>query len=148
MKRLSLILIIALLVINFKGICQDRDSLKTFRIETRDGNEYVGNILKTDSLTFKFKTTNIGIISIFRIDIVRIKEIKQEQFKDGAYWFENLQSTRYFWAPNGYGLQKGEAYYQNMWIFYNQAGYGFSNYFSIGAGMVPLFLFGGAPTPI
>ena len=150
MIRLFLILIIALLAISFKGVCQEeiRDSLKTFRIETRDGNEYVGNILETDSIAFKFKTANIGVISIFRTDIVRIKEIKQEQFKAGAFWFENLQSTRYFWAPNGYGLKKGEAYYQNMWIFYNQAGYGFSNYFSVGAGMVPLFLFGGAPTPI
>lgn len=131
------------------GFCQERtDSLKLYRIETSDGNEYVGRIVGIDSLTFKFETTNIGVIDIVRTNIEKISEVKQAQLKDGSYWFENLQATRYFWAPNGYGLKKGEAYYQNMWIFYNQVGYGFSNYFSIGTGMIPLFLLGGASTPI
>lgn len=149
MNRLSTILIIVLLAISRIGYSQEiQDSLKVFRIETSDGNEYVGSILETDSLTVRFKTSNIGIISIFRTDITKISQVKQVQMKEGRYWYENLQSTRYFWAPNGYGMKKGEAYYQNMWILYNQAGYGFSDYFSVGVGMVPLFLFGGASTPI
>ncbi len=149
MRRFIVILLFFVIIVGNNGFCQENtDSLKLYRIETSDGNEYVGKIVGVDSLTFKFETSNIGVITIVRKDIVRISDLKQELLKDGSYWFENLQATRYFWAPNGFGLKEGEAYYQNMWVFYNQAGYGFSNYFSIGAGVVPLFLLGGAPTPV
>lgn len=149
MKTKWFILILFLFVFPEVTSCQNsQDSLKLYRVETSDGNEYVGNILEIDSAIIRFKTYNIGVISIRRTDLVKIVDFKQEQFKDGSIWFENLQATRYFWAPNGYGLKEGEAYYQNMWIFYNQAGYGFSNHFSIGAGVIPMFLLGGAPTPV
>jgi hypothetical protein len=59
-----------------------------------------------------------------------------------------MQSTRYFWSPNGYGLKKGEGYYQNIWVLWNQFAYGLSDNFSIGGGIIPLFLFGGTPTPV
>jgi hypothetical protein len=52
------------------------------------------------------------------------------------------------WSPNGYGLIKGEGYYQNIWVLWNQFAYGVSDNFSIGGGMIPLFLFGGGPTPV
>lgn len=148
MKKV-LISILILLFFSKVSLCQsEQDTLKLYRIETSDGNEYVGNILEINPVILKFKTLNIGLISIARTDIYKIVEVKQDQIKAGSVWFENLQSTRYYWAPNGFGLQKGEAYYQNMWILYNQAGYGFSNYFSIGAGLVPLFLFAGGSTPV
>ena len=68
--------------------------------------------------------------------------------KAGKLWFENTQSTRYFWSPNGYGLKKGEGYYQNIWVLWNQASIGVTDYFSVGAGIVPLFFFGGTATPV
>ncbi len=126
----------------------EQDTLKKYLIETTDGNEYVGLIIREDSYVIVFQTENIGVITIQRNNISKIKEIKKEQIIGGAVWYENLQSTRYYWAPNGYGLQKGEAYYQNLWILYNQAGYGFTNYFSVGAGLIPLFLFAAEVTPI
>lgn len=118
MKRILVLVILSLTMVGKYGFCQEStDSLKMYRIETSDGNEYVGNILEIDSVLIKFKTYNIGVISIRRTDIIKIVDFKQEQFKDGSIWFENLQATRYFWAPNGYGLKEGEAYYQNMWVF-------------------------------
>ncbi len=51
MNRLSTILIVVLLAISRIGDSQEiQDSLKVFRIETSDGNEYIGSILETDSL--------------------------------------------------------------------------------------------------
>ncbi|HEY3384984.1 MAG TPA: hypothetical protein VGK46_00660, partial [Saprospiraceae bacterium] len=44
--------------------------------------------------------------------------------------------------------KKGEGYYQNVWIFFNQVSYGITDNISIGAGIVPLFLFAGASTPV
>jgi len=48
---------------------------------------------------------------------------------------------------NGYGLKQGEGYYQNTWIMLNQVSYGATDYLTLGAGVVPLFLFAGSPTP-
>jgi len=116
-------------------------------IETLDGNEFIGQIVNEDSLKIVLKTEKLGEISIFRSDIKRLETLEVQQIKDGKYWFPNPQSTRYFWSPNGYGLKKGEGYYQNIWVLWNQFSYGLTNNFSIGGGIIPTFLFG-APTPV
>ncbi|MBE0638158.1 MAG: hypothetical protein IH598_06550 [Bacteroidales bacterium] len=64
------------------------------------------------------------------------------KMKEGQYWFDNPQATRYFFSPNGYGLKAGEGYYQNVWVLFNSFAVGVTDNISIGAGMVPLFFFG------
>ncbi len=76
-----------------------------------------------------------------------MEPVKKAQIVDGEFWYDSPSNTRYFWSPNGYGLRKGEGYYQNNWILLNQATYGFSDHFSIGAGIVPTFLFGDSGLP-
>lgn len=117
-------------------------------IETVDGNEFIGQIVSEDSLKIVVKTEKLGEISIFRSDIKRQEILEVQQIKEGKYWFPNPQSTRYLWSPNGYGLKQGEGYYQNIWVLWNQFAYGLSDNFSIGGGIIPLFLFGGTPTPV
>ncbi|QMU31406.1 hypothetical protein HUW48_01490 [Adhaeribacter radiodurans] len=73
--------------------------------------------------------------------------VNTKNLKNGAYWFENPQSTRYLFAPNGYGLRAGEGYYQNITVVVNQISVGITDNVSIGLGTVPLFLFG-ASTPV
>ncbi len=139
-------LLIALIAVYAEGFSQVENGL--LHIQTRDGNEYIGELLEENEVSVKLRTLQLGDITIFKSDILRRKEVNKEMLVDGQYWTETLQATRYFWLPNGYGLQKGEAYYQNAWLFFNQASIGLSDNFSIGAGMVPLFLFGGSPTPV
>ena len=140
------------MVVMFQGLScygQDlTDSTKTLRIETKDGNIYIGNVITQDSLTLTLKTDILGVIKIPLADIKARVELSETKKVQGQFWLPNPQSSRYFWAPNGYGLEKGSAYYQNIWILYNQVSVGITNNFSIGAGMLPLFLFAGAPTPI
>jgi len=82
-------------------------------------------------------------------EISSITDIEEDEISEkGVYSQHNLQSTRYFFGPNGHGLNKGEGYYQNVWIFFNQISYGVTDYFSISAGVVPAFLFAGSPTPV
>jgi hypothetical protein len=118
------------------------------RIETTDGNEFIGEIVGQDSLKIYLKTQNLGEISVFKSNIKSQEKIKIQQIKDGRLWFENPQSSRYFWSPNGYGLKEGEGYYQNIWVLWNQFSYGISDNFSLGGGIIPLFLFAGGPTPV
>ena len=144
-------LILLLLVICLTSLhteAQNSADTTLVRIETMDGNEYTGEIVGQDALKIYLKTHNLGEIGILKSDIRLQQKIKVQQIKDGKVWFENPQSSRYFWAPNAYGLKKGEGYYQNIWVLWNQVSYGITNNFSIGAGVIPLFLFAGAPTPV
>lgn len=141
-------LFILLLLANLVSSGQTgRDSL-IYRIETTDGNEYFGKIISEDSEKIVIQTENIGQITLLTANIKKRTLLKSSEQRNGEYWPENQQSSRYFWSPNGYGLKTGEAYYQNIWIFYNQVSVGLTNTFSLGAGIIPLFLIEGAPTPI
>lgn len=127
---------------------QTNSDTSLVRIETMDGNEFTGEITGMDSLKIYLKTHNLGEIGILKSDIKLQQKIKVQQIKEGKVWFENPQSSRYFWAPNAYGLNAGEGYYQNIWVMWNQVSYGITDNFSFGGGIIPLFLFAGAPTPI
>lgn len=149
MKNLVSVTVFLVFLIISPGLIQaqnQQDSTKT-RIETVDGNEYIGIILEQTSEKIRLKTDNLGEISIAAAQIKKITAVNQLIAKDGTYWLDNPQATRYFWAPNGYNLKRGEGYYQNVWILFNQAVYGLTDHFSAGVGVVPLFLFAGASTP-
>jgi hypothetical protein len=113
-----------------------------------DGNEFIGHIVSQDTSTLTLKTDKLGQLTFNKEDIVKITPINPDKIKQGEYWFENPQSTRYLWSPDGYGLKKGEGYYQNIWVLFNQVSYGVTNYFSIGAGILPVFLFDVGATPV
>ncbi len=149
MKKVKLLLFIFLLAATMNQVAAQNETDSTLvRIETRDGNEFVGRITSQDTAKVVLLTENLGEISIFIKDIVSQKKVYPEQVRNGEIWFPNPQSTRYYWAPNGYGLKKGEGYYQNIWVLWNQFAYGITDNFSIGATVIPLFLFGGGPTPV
>lgn len=144
--RLAFLTLCLLTLSLFSHAQNSQDSIRS-QVETVDGNQYIGIIVEQNSETVRIKTDKLGEISLPRVDVKRITPLTSVKTKDGAYWLDNPQATRYFWSPNGYSLKAGEGYYQNVWILANQAVYGISDYFSAGLGMVPLFLFAGAPTP-
>lgn len=146
MKSLVLLIFVAIMLISGRALAQTSDSTLV-RIETTDGNEFFGKVVREDALIIVLSTTNLGEITIQKTSIKRREIIRQEQVKGGEVWFENPQATRYFWAPNGYGLKKGEGYYQNIYVLWNQFAVGVTDNISIGGGVVPFFLFGG-PTPV
>jgi hypothetical protein len=148
-RRVFFLFLVVILVNSIEGYSQNlNDSTRIHRIEMKDGNAFTGVIISEDSLILVLKTENLGEIKIHKVDIMSRTEISKIKKVDGRYWLPNPQSARYFWAPNGYGLKKGESYYQNIWVLYNQMSFGLTNNFSIGAGTVPLFLFSSEFTPI
>ncbi len=124
------------------------DTTVTLRIETIDGNIYIGRYVSEDSLSMVLQTESLGEIRIPQNSIKARTLLKQVVKVGNDIWLPNPQSSRYFWAPNGYGLEENTSYYQNIWILYNQFSFGLTNNFSLGAGMLPLFLFAGGSTPI
>lgn len=156
--ELSLATLILLFMIGSPGMAQSKitvdaklakaDTTILYHIEMVDGNTYTGYIVKQDPKTIRFRTKNLGLITLIKQDMVDLDIISANQLKEGKYWADHMQSTRYFWQPNGYGLKKGEGYYQNVWILFNQFSVGVTDNFLIGGGLMPLFLFGGGPTPV
>ena len=148
-KMLKLVLCLSLFITaNIQLQAQETRDTSLWVIETVDDNEYVGEILFRDNQIIRLKTQKIGEITIQMKDVKSITKVQASQMVKGDYWFENPHATRYFWGPNGYGLRKGEGYYQNTWIFLNQVSVGVTDNFTIGAGMIPLFLFGAGATPV
>lgn len=148
-KHILVFLLFAILILTgFSGFSQETaDTARIYRIETRDGNTYTGTIVSEETGYIILNTDKLGKLKIAVTEIHSRTELKETRKVGDTYWLPNPQSSRYFWAPNGYGLAKGEAYFQNIWVLYNQVSYGFTDNFSIGAGMVPLFLFAGTATP-
>lgn len=138
----SACLLLILLSIGYPSITQAQQE-DQYRVETVDGNVFIGTLVSEDEGKVVILTESLGEITIKRENIRSM-----ERLREGNYWFENPQSTRYFFAPNAIGLKKGKGYYQNTWIFFSNVNYGISNNFSIGGGMIPIFLFGVSGTPI
>lgn len=124
------------------------DSTQQVMVETRDGNQFIGRIVGQTAETIVLRTDNFGNITLQKKQVVKMEIVQKERIIEGEYWPENPHGTRYLFGPNGYGLRKGEGYYSNTWIFFNQVSYGVTNNFTVGVGVIPLFLFAGAPTPI
>lgn len=146
-KVTSLLLLLLIISSGSLNAQEPVDSLKIYQVETVDGNTFVGNILSRDEKVLVIKT-ELGLLNIPYRNVKTVKEVKPAEMVGGQVWPENPHSSRYFYLPNGYGLRKGEGYYQNTWIFFNQVSYGFTNNFSMGVGLVPSFLFGANGAPV
>lgn len=150
--RLGIALLLVLGLVSLWGPClhaQEADPQEQlYRVETTDGQVLIGTLVSESEQEVVLDTRHLGELTIQRQNIDRMEEIPPDRFRDGEYWFPNPQSTRYFFAPNAIGIPPGEGYYQNAWIFFNNVNYGASENFSIGAGTVPIFLFGAEALPI
>lgn len=117
------------------------------RVETFDGNVFTGELISENDEEIVLLTKSAGEITIRRENIRQMTRLNDQEMQNENNWHENPQSTRYLFAANALGIRKGEGYYQTTWILFNNVNYGVSNNFSIGAGMVPMFLFGVSATP-
>jgi len=148
-KMVRIVICLTLLLVTFQVPTQSQDQDKEwFRVETVEGNAFFGYMVSQDDQSVILNVESVGEITIPRKNIRSMNRIDPDRIKNGAYWYENPQATRYFFAPNAIGLPKGRGYYQNTWILFNNVNYGISDHFSLGGGVVPLFLFGSPATPI
>lgn len=146
---LASLLVLALLFAPSPLHAQEQSPQKEmYRVETVEGEVLIGTLVSETDEAVVISTRRFGEVSIERTSIERIEKIDPSRLRDGEYWFPNPQSTRYFFTTNALSIPKGEGYYQNTWVLLNNVNYGVSDNFSIGAGTVPVFLFGADALPI
>lgn len=152
MKKITFLFTCLLLITMIKPVTaiaqQVLDSTRMYQLIVNDGSEFIGNIVSENDSVYQFLTGKYGQLSILKQDVKKLLRIEKSSVVNGKLWFENPQSSRYFFMPNGYGLKKGEGYYQNIWVLFNQASVGVTDNFSVGVGMIPLFLFGVTSIPV
>jgi len=144
----KIILFFSLVFITFHIQAQVGSDTVRYVIETIDGNEYLANILESTEEYILIQTDIISELKLNRSVIESMKKVTIGDMTKGEFWFENPHATRYFYSPNGYNLKKQEAYYQNTWVFFNQLSYGFTDQFSMGVGIMPIFLVGAGAAPV
>jgi len=122
-----------------KVIAQDSS---IYLFETNDGNQFTGTIISEDNDKYVVQTVNFGVMNINKMVLSKKVKIEKSNIVNNTYYFDNPHATRYFFGPSAYTLKKGEGYYQNIYLLYNQFSYGLTDRFTIGGGLIPIFLFG------
>jgi hypothetical protein len=120
-----------------------QDSLPQRLVRTRDGNEFLGTVVRETADTLVLQTNGYGLVSIPTAQIRRSRTLASNAAPGSRFWFDGPLDARYFLGANAFGLRAGEGYYQNVWISLNQADVALNDYFSVGCGSVPLVIFGG-----
>jgi hypothetical protein len=76
----------------------DQDSTVLYKIETRDGNVFIGEIVEQNSEKIILKTENFGTVTILKTNLKSIDIINPDRIKENIYWADHMQSTRYFFG--------------------------------------------------
>lgn len=147
-KQLFIPILFCFLCVGSVNGLQAQDQRDYYKVITVQNQTFVGELIFEDDEKITLRTESLNRLTILRENIKRIEKINADRIRNGEYWFENPQSTRYFFTPNAIGLRKGRGYYQNTWVLFNNVNYGISDSFSIGGGVIPLFLFGTGETPM
>lgn len=149
MRPCTTLLFACALLCSYPSLAQvPEDFTSLWLVTTTDGNEYVGELILQNDQEVRLLTKSLGEITIRTEDIVSMEPVVPEKMFQRQNWRRYPHASRYFFSPNGYNLNEGEGYYQNTWVLLNQVSVGVTDYFSIGAGTIPLFLFAGTPTPV
>ena len=117
-----------------------------YKVITKDEREIQGKLIRETEDDITLDTEEMGEITIAKDRIAVKREFSESEFK-AAHQTENPLYTRYYFATNAMGLERGKGYYQNAWILFNNVNYGVTDNFSIGAGTIPVFLFGVSAVP-
>ncbi len=124
------------------------DSLR-WKVQTEDGNRYVGYIMGEDEETLTLQTENLGEIQILKSTIKLKRPITSDHSIDALNWYQNDFPNRYVLLPTGIfrGGKGAGSYYENRYVLINHLHLQLSESFGVGVGMIPAFIFDGAGTP-
>ena len=109
-------------------------------VTMKNGDDFSGTIIKMDKEIIELKTAN-GIMQLIASNVKSIKPVDMNQ----RFSFANPHDTRYFFGPSAIPLEKGEGYYQNIFVLFNFANYGITENLSIGGGFEFLSTITGSP---
>ena len=119
-----------------------QDQPQNVEVKMKDGSTVIGELIEDTSEKLVVKSSTMGEMVILKSNILEYRKLRSVKTVGGEYWHENPNPTRNLYGPTGYGLRKGEGYYQNFMIFVNSISYGFTDRFTLGVGFEIVSLLG------
>ena len=131
-----------LLIVCFSALCQTALSQEARRVQVQTSQDrtFIGTLQSESPQEIILLTESLGEVAIPKLNILSITDIAEGEVVSNEG--KNAQPSRYFFAPSGFQLPKGEGYYQNTLVLYNQFSYGISDHVTIGVPIVIPFLGG------
>ena len=140
------ILFCSVYLLSFAQNKQESKEPITYRIILKSGEVIYGQIIDRNTERIEFKSNLYGEITI---PVKKVKEVRRysERLREVVNDEYPLTASFNLFSPTGRGLQKGENYFNNKYLFYNQLAYGINNWLQVGAGFEFLsMLYGNSPT--
>jgi hypothetical protein len=101
-------------------------------VNTKDKMEFIGHVEEINDSTIVLSHENYKKMELNLSNIKSIRHISDNMVKNGVIWPENSNFHRNYYSPTGIGMEKGQAYYQNLMVVWNHLGYAFTDYFTMG----------------
>ncbi len=101
-------------------------------VTTKDKMEFIGHVESMNDTILVLSHENYNLLNLSVSNIKTIRHISESMVKNGVIWPDNPNYHRNFYSPTGIGMEKGQAYYQNLMVVWNHLGYAFTDYFTMG----------------
>lgn len=122
--------------INKKIVHYDEiDTSYVYSIRLIDETVLYGKFMEIKEREIIFETNYLGIYTIPKIKIIDIEKGMSINDSQSQRWFSNPHDTRHFFAPTARSLQKGEGYFQDVYLLLGFLNYGITDNILIGGGM-------------
>lgn len=108
------------------------DTTSLYSVYFKDGSIINGIIKTFTNNTVSLYSENVGQIELQTTNIIQI--IKKEEVKTSTVSRENPHYSRYFYAPSAMPADKGEGYFQDIYLLFLSANYSVTSHTTIGAG--------------
>lgn len=102
-----------------------------------DGAKITGEVLEINNEFIRINNASLGELKILQSKVQNIENIKEylpTEIGRKGFPLDYHGSTHYLGTNSAFSLRKGEAYYENIWIFWNSATFGVTDHFSISLG--------------
>ncbi len=131
--------VIALLVLFYllppNNLQAQSDSLTTFlKVKLKDRSDFIGEQLTASKDSLIFRAEDGVIIRLHRSDIWYSYRVQPGKFKRGGYYPDLFNYDKGFVAPHAFGPKKGEAYFENSMLVWNELNLGVNDYISLRLG--------------
>lgn len=109
------------------------DTINSYSIFLNDGSIINGKIKAFTNDIINVDTEKLGKVKVATNDVVQIYSSISSEEKS-IILGDNPHYSRYFFAPSAIPLDKGEGYFQDIYLLFISANYAISNHTTIGAG--------------
>lgn len=110
-----------------------KDTSIQYSVFLNDGSIIIGMIRSFTNDKIELLSENIGSVNIVTKNVVQVYNSESIEIKSTIPG-ENPHSSRYFYAPSAIPMEKGEGYFQDIYLLFVSANYAVSNHTTIGGG--------------